>query len=76
MRHKGRRTKPVRPSVTGTFVVTMPAVESKLTRVSPKNIEYARIAQHVIAVTTVAGNQLVEGEIVALHASRYDRVLV
>jgi hypothetical protein len=39
MRQRGRRTDTVRPTVTGPFVAAIPAVESKLTKVSPRIIE-------------------------------------
>mmetsp|Transcript_35577 Transcript_35577/g.86098 ORF Transcript_35577/g.86098 Transcript_35577/m.86098 type:complete len:268 (+) Transcript_35577:674-1477(+) len=76
MRHNGNKTAPVNPNVTGTFAAAMPAVDKRLTKVSPKIIEYANVAKIVLSVTAVAGSQLVFGETVADHASLYEDVLV
>lgn len=76
IRQSGKRTAPVKPRVTGILVEATPTVDSKLTNVSPRIIEYAKHAQTVLKVTAEAGNQLLDFETVALQASRYDFVLV
>ena len=70
IKHNGKRMVPVKPSVTGILDEAMPTVDNKLTKVSPRIIEYAKQAKHVLKVTAVAGTQLVDSETVALHASR------
>mmetsp|Transcript_12455 Transcript_12455/g.29195 ORF Transcript_12455/g.29195 Transcript_12455/m.29195 type:complete len:95 (-) Transcript_12455:588-872(-) len=70
IKHNGSRTALVKPSVTGTLVAAMPRVDNKLTKVSPRIIEYDKQAATVLKVTALAGNQLLDSETVALHASR------